>query len=717
MIGTVLGAAFAPLLAAAALAPADCVNAEIGNISHMLVPTFPTVQRPNAMLRFCDPAHGYTEDRVDAFRLQMTGHRGRKVFRFRPYGGDGGFTWDQRRVTPYSYEVRVDSHDAVFRLAPGTKAAIATVTWEGEGPREVSFASDLPDAVRVTAARVDAEDRVEGRMRAWLCGEFDAAPESVRSAHGWTVVAFPSGLREVNFRYAVSYVSSDQAAANLAAEVRDFDRAALAASARDEWNRALSRIEVEGGTAAERRVFYTALWRTYERMVNVTEAGRYRGWDGEVHEAVRGDRYADDWIWDTYRAQHPLFCILDPAAERDKLNSYLDMAAQTREGWVPIFPQVAGDHHGMNGFHPPAIFLDAWRKGVTGVDWKAAFAALAHTERTSTRLPWNRGPRTGLDEFYDAHGYFPALAPGRDGGWAPDPEWPEWARHDERRQSVAVTLAYSFDAWCLAELAKEFGTPGDVAEFTRKSRFFENLWKPDAGFFHPKDRDGNWIGIGDYRVAGGQGARDYYDENNAWTYLWDVPHDIPRLMELMGGPAGMSARLDEMLNTGYGRARWEFSGLMPDSTAMMGMFSMGNEPCFHIPYLYDYTGEPWKAQKLVRKVLRAWFRDDLMGMPGDEDGGGMSAFVVFSMMGFYPVTPGSNEYALGSPVFTRVTVHGGGGRDFTVEAPGASEAAKYVRRASVDGRALARPFLSHAAVAGGGRLVLEMSERPRKEAW
>ena len=698
-------------LATPAQDPVDWVNPETGWISHMLVPCFPTVQRPNAMLRFTAPASTFAQDRVAAFRLTQPAHRGAGAISFRPYAADEPFTWDAQRVTPYSYSVVDDAHDVTFALVPGEKAALVSLGWAREPAARLSVGRE--GEVACIGCAVRGFD-VCGGAKVYFFGEFSALPDRVETGERYVLVRFRPEVREAKLRYGVSYVSCEQAERNLRAEIGDWSDERLKADARAAWNRVLGRIEVEGGTERDRRVFYTALWRCHERMVNVTEEGRCRGWDGEVHETLGRDRYTDDWIWDTFRAQHPLMAWLDPAAEADKLASYLAMAAETKEGWVPLFPSVARDGHNMNGFHPPAIFLDALVKGVTNVDYAAAYRALAHTERTSSRLPWYRGPRNRLDDFFDERGYYPALAPAADGGWQLDPDWPEGQDRYERRQAVAVTLAYSFDAWCLAELAKKFGTPEEVAHYVRQSRNYRNLWKADARFFHPKDESGAWLEIGDYRTAGGQGARDYYDENNAWTYLWDVAHDIPGLIELNGGARSFAARLDELLNVGYGRNRWEFLNVQPDATGMFGMLCMGNEPNFHVPYLYDYAGEPWKTQKLVRKLLKAWFRDDLMGVPGDEDGGGMSAFVVWSMMGLYPVTPGSGEYALGSPVFKKVVVRPEGGRAFTILAPETDENHVYVKSLTIGGTLAERPFIPHRALAAGQTLVCEMTERPVK---
>ena len=286
----------------------------------------------------------------------------------------------------------------------------------------------------------------------------------------------------------------------------------------------------------------------------------------------------------------------------------------------------------------------------------------------------------------------------------------------EKRQAVAVTLAASYDAWCLAQIARELGHEQDAVSFLARSRDYRNLWNADTGFFHPKDGDGRFILPFDYKYAGGQGARDYYDENNAWTYLWEVYHDVPDLIALFGGRQAFVARLDRLFTEGYERPRWQFYDVLPDSTGNVGMFVMGNEPSFHVPYLYDFAGEPWKAQKRIRMLLDAWFRHDLMGIPGDEDGGGMSAFVVFSMMGFYPVTPGVPAYAFGSPVFSKVVVHLENGRQFVLSAPQANRANKYIQVMTVNGQPWDKTWFSHDVLVNGGTVTVQMGDRPNK-AW
>lgn len=704
--------------------PVDYVNPEIGNISHMLVPTFPTTQLPNGMLRFLPPPRSFITDRVGPIRLAVTGHRRDGLFKVYPVSSrksdlfaSWSCTWDQLHGLPYRCSFFIDSEDVSFDLAPARHGAIARFDFERDDSiSTLVFApSNRGGKMQWSGGSLIGIDKFMG-VKAFLHLEFESEPLAVKEgANGAIALAFAEGKRSVKFRYAYSFVSPEQAERSLKEEILGWDIDAVAAKARLEWNAKLGKIEVFGGTDAEKRVFYTALYRCYERMVNFTENGKYFGYDGKVHSSDGIDYYNDDWTWDTYRAAHPLMCILEPTAESAKLTSYIRMAQQNPEGWVPTFPQLPRDMHGMNGFHPPALFIDAYVKGVQGVDWNTAFKVLSHTERTASRLPWYRGKRCSLDEFHDKNGYLPAIPEKIDGeGWTKDEEWPAEAKHDERRQAVAVTMAYSFDAWCLMRLAEKFGTAADVAEFKDKSLRYRNLWNPKTKFFHPKDKNGEWIPIKDYRMAGGQGGRDYYDENNAWTYLWDVQHDIPGLVDLFGGSKEFENRLDQLFNEPMPVSRWKFLSKWPDSSGMMGMFSMGNEPSFHIPYLYSAIGRPDKTQKLIRKILKAWFRDDLMGMCGDEDGGGMSAFAIFSMMGFYPVTPGNPEYVWGSPVFSKVVIHQENGNDFVIEAPACSQDAKYVRSITIDGvKSNVLTPLRHSQIVGGARINLEMANRPR----
>jgi predicted alpha-1,2-mannosidase len=283
----------------------------------------------------------------------------------------------------------------------------------------------------------------------------------------------------------------------------------------------------------------------------------------------------------------------------------------------------------------------------------------------------------------------------------------------ERRQAVAVSLGRSYDTWVMSEWAKELDKTDDQMKFSTISSEYKKLWHPEQRLFMPKDATGKWIVI-DPKSAGGPGYRDYFDENNGWTYAWLVQHDIPGLMTLLGGPEAMVERLDQLFREPLGMRRQEFYNYGANSTGMVGQFSMGNEPSFHIPYLYNYCGASWKTQQRTRFLLDVWFKDNIFGIPGDEDGGGMTAWVVFTAMGFYPVTPGEPVYTITSPVFSEVAINLDNGKQFNVLAPGASARNKYIQRAELDGKPLNTPFISHAQIMEGGTLKLELGEKPNR---
>ncbi len=282
----------------------------------------------------------------------------------------------------------------------------------------------------------------------------------------------------------------------------------------------------------------------------------------------------------------------------------------------------------------------------------------------------------------------------------------------ERRQAVSVTLAQSYDDWCTAQLARDLGNDADYKLFLIRAGDYQNVFRQDKGHVWPKDADGKWIESYEPGFSGGLGGRDYTTENNGYTYDWDVQHDLPGLFELMGGRAKAEAKLDQLFREPLGRSKYEFWAKFPDASGLVGQFSMGNEPSLHIPYLYNYLGAPWKTQKRIRMLLDTWFTDTLLGMPGDEDGGGMSAFVVFSMMGLYPVTPGVPIYDLGSPVFDRVTIHLQHGKTLRIICRNNSSDNKYIQSIKLNGKTLNQVWFKHADIVNGGTLEVKMGKTP-----
>jgi predicted alpha-1,2-mannosidase len=360
----------------------------------------------------------------------------------------------------------------------------------------------------------------------------------------------------------------------------------------------------------------------------------------------------------------------------------------------------------MNAFHSSITFLDAYRKGLKNFDIEKAYQGMRKNATEATMLPWRNGEKTILDDYYYQKGYFPALSKGAK-------ETIPQVHPFEKRQAVAVTLGNTYDDWALGQLGKDLGK-NDAGAFQLRGLNYKNLWSSEKQFFLPKDDKGSWVDI-DPKFDGGMGGRDYYDENNGYTFLWQVQQDIPGLRKLMGGSDAFEARLDQLFREPLDRSKYEFWSKFPDATGLVGQYSMGNEPSFHIPYLYNFTKSPWKTQKRIRFLLDAWFKDNIYGIPGDEDGGGMSAFVVFSSMGFYPITPGLPVYTIGSPLFSKVTIDLPNKKQFRLTANNCSVINKYIQSAKLNGKVLSNTWFTHEQLVSGGHLELEMGPKPNKK--
>jgi len=709
--------------------PIDLIDPTIGNVGQLLEPTRPTVQLPNQMIRFTPQRKDFMDDQISDFPLNIVSHRLGQVFSLKPaVGALSQSDWQTRM--PYDHNLETNRpwyystwllEDEVnveftagkkagyyrFRFPVGKEKSLLFGTYN-DGEAAYSF---LPGNV------ITGMETYNGYVKVYLYGVFSEAGKPGVVEQGQlsnnkniagkalkAFISFPAAAKEVTFKYAISYISPEQAKKNYEEEISKKDFDAVAANGKKAWADVMDQVKVKGGTNAQQRSFYTALYRCYERAVDITEDGQYySGYDKQIHKDKR-PFYVDDWTWDTYLALHPLRMILNPAKEEDMLQSFVHMYEQS--GWMPTFPVLFGDHACMNGFHSSVVMLDAHRKGLKNFDIEKAYEGMRKNATEATMLPWRNGPKTALDEVYHNKGYFPALRPG-------EKETEPMVHSFEKRQAVAVTLGGAYDDWAVAELAGDLNKKDDQRLFAPRAKNYKNLWNADKQFFLPKDGNGEWIDI-NVKYDGGLGGREYYDENNGWTYLWQVQQDIPGLIGLMGGKDAFEKRLDQLFREPLDMSRYAFWSKFPDATGLVGQYSMGNEPSFHIPYLYNYTGAPWKTQQRIRFLLDAWFKDNIFGIPGDEDGGGMSAFVVFSSMGFYPVTPGIPEYSIGSPVFENVSITLPNKKQFTVIAHNSSVVNKYIQQAKFNGKPLNKPTFTHQQLTDGGTLELFMGPKPNK---
>jgi len=709
------------------------VDPRIGNVSTFLVPTYPTFQLPNQQLRMFPIKTDYIADQVTAWPLQVMSHREAGILRMKVSLDEiTNKTWtdkmtidhDRETVHPWHYSTYLVDDEITVSFTPAKKCAIYKIDFPASAKKNILIAGT--EAMKSEALRANTFSMIEQytyttkgtspetrSLSAFCYGEMtdvNGNPlkniQILPSKGRMTITITENEAKSVLIKYAISYISIEQAKKNFKAEIAGANFENTVAAGKKAWEKVINQIEVTGGTEAQKRSFYTSLYRTYERMIDINEDGQYySGYDGKVHQSNR-PFFVDDWIWDTYRAKHPLNSILNPQMQSDILNSYVQMYEQS--GWMPTFPETLGNHLCMNCYHSSALFIDAYRKNIAGYDLKKAYEGVKKNLTQATMIPWRQGIlKVALDDFYHQKGYFPALQPDQK-------ETEPLVDGYEKRQPVAVTLGMSYDAWTLAELAKELKIDDDYKIFSAAAKNYNNLWHPEMRLFIPKDDKGEWILINP-KLDGGNGYREYYDENNGWTYAWDVQHDIDGLINLLGGNKKAEERLDQLFREPLDTKKRLFYVDGANSTGMVGQFSMGNEPSFHIPYLYNYFGAPWKTQKRVRHLLDVWFKDNIFGIPGDEDGGGMSAFVVFSAMGFYPVTPGLPIYTIGSPVFEKTTINLPDKKKFTVIAKGANKENKYIQKAFFNGKEIDSPFFTHKELMDGGTLELTMGNKPNKE--
>jgi len=485
-------------------------------------------------------------------------------------------------------------------------------------------------------------------------------------------------------RVAISPTSVEGALRNLEAEAprADFDGTRQAAATA--WREQLSKIAIEGGTTKQRRTFYTALYHAFLAPTLFGDVdGSYRGLDGQVRRAD-GFRYHSTFsLWDTYRAAHPLYCLVQRDRTRDLARTLVRMAVESPTGQMPVWPLANDETNCMIGYHSASVLAEAWAKGIRDFDLATAFERLkAMAAKADYR---------GLGDYSRL-------------GWVPS---------DREGESVSKTLEYSYDDWCVAQVARALGRKDDEQAFVRRAASWKNLFDPQTGFARPRLADGTFPGPFDpARNAVSTKWHDYV-EGNAWQYSWAAQHDPEGYVRLLGGPEKLVAKLDAMFATPLDA---KAAGLPVDVTGLIGQYAHGNEPSHHVAYLYTHAGAPWKTQERVRGILDTMYGDTPEGLSGNEDCGQMSAWYVLSALGLYPVDPASANYVLTSPLFDRAVVDLGGGRRFAVSVERSSPADAYIQSATLGERPLTRAWITHDEVMAAGELRLVLGAKPNP-AW
>jgi len=481
---------------------------------------------------------------------------------------------------------------------------------------------------------------------------------------------------KIRIKFALSPVSMQGALANLRTETPGWDFDAVRRKGQEAWKTELSKVVIDAPTA-EKENIYTSLYHAYINPTVYMDAdGSYRGLDQENHVAGGFVNYTTFSLWDTHRALHPLFSILQPRRNFDMIRSMLAHYDQSPEHMLPIWSNSANENWCMSGYHAVSVICDAITKGSTPFDPNKALDACIATS--------NRRSFEGIGEYID-RGYISSEADG---------------------SSVSTTLEYAYDDWCIAQAAKKLGRMEDFSVYSKRAENYKNVFDPGIGYMRPRLADGSFRKDFDVLSTNGQG----FIEGNSWNYTFYVPHDPAALIAMLGGDKRFIRRLDSLFTM---ELPDKFFAETEDITrdGIIGGYVHGNEPSHHVAYLYNWTDQPWKTQERVRMILKKQYGPTPDGLGGNDDCGQMSAWYLFTALGFYPVAPGSDRYSLGSPAVNAAVLHLENGRTFSIEAVDQSDKNVYVRKITLNGQALNRIWITHQEIMDGGKLVFYMSEK------
>jgi len=486
----------------------------------------------------------------------------------------------------------------------------------------------------------------------------------------------------LNMKIAMSTTGIEGAKANLAAEAsgKDFDN--VYQEAKEAWNKYLSRVQVEG-TDDEKTNFYTSLYHLYIQPNNIADVdGRYVGPNEQITQSPSGTYYSTLSQWDTFRAAFPMYTILSPEIISNLVNSMTAFSEQ--QGHLPIWALMGKETFTMVGNHSVPMVVDAYLKGFTGFDPEKVYQEIKKslTESTYFKTNWN---------LYDHFGYYP---------------------YDLiKTESVSRTLECGFDDYCAALMAQKLGKTEDYEFFLKRSQYYKNLFDSETRAMRPKDSKGNWLTPFDpYQLAhADSNVGGHYTEGNALQYTWHLMQDIPGLIDLMGGKEETGKVLDYLFNTTQ-----ETTGKLSDVTGLIGQYAHGNEPSHHVAYIYSYLDRPEETQRLVRQITTDFYKNKPDGLIGNDDCGQMSAWYLFSAMGFYPMNPVSGEFVFGAPQLPKVTLKLAEGKTFTVEAKNLSPSNLYVEKIEWNGKPYEKKHITYADIMGGGNLLFYMSDKPKR---
>jgi predicted alpha-1,2-mannosidase len=609
-------------------------------------------------------------------------------------GYRSAFRHENEKASPGYYSVLLDDDNIKAELTATARTGFHRYTFPAYGKSNIILDLKNRDFVIESNLEIISNTEISGlrRSKRWADDQYvyfyakfskpfhsfgialnDTLREDIGKADGKNIRAFfqfeTKENEQVLVKVGISAVDVEGAKKNLESENPDWNFDEVAKQAKNDWNTFLSKIDVEGGTEKQRRIFYTALYHT-AIAPNIFQDvdNRYRGIDHQIHEAKGFTNYSVFSLWDTFRANMPLYTIIDPPRYQEFIKTFLEMYKVG--GILPQWELAGNNTAVMIGYHTHSVILDGYRKGIPGFDAELAFDAMK-----------KRVENIG---YYKDLGFIPA---------------------DKVGGSVSMVMEYAYNDWSVAQMARELGREDDFQDYIYRAQFYKNMFDPSTGFMRPKNANRRWVSPFD--PAEGS---EHFVEGNSFQYSLFAPHDVNGLIDLIGGDEKFIAWMDTLFTK---KSAHDENAI--DATGLIGQYAHGNEPSHHMAYLYNYAGQPWKTQALVNQILETLYDDKPDGLSGNEDCGQMSAWYILSAMGFYQVCPGTPEYIIGSPLFPKVTIHLENGKDFVVKANNISAENKYIKSAAINGKPLTKSWFTHSDILSGSELIFEMGAVTNKE--
>ncbi len=632
-------------------------------------------------------------DLGDVLVMPVTGKRQRQWNEYR-----SGFSKETEKATPGYYSVTLDEPDVTAELTATTHTALHRYTFHkadsasllidlqhGPAWRDEQYHSQ----VSFCETNWENDSTLTGHVinKVWVNQVYYFAMKFNRpviASSELPMAATEKGKRiiatfdmkpedQLLMKVALSTTGVEGAKANLTAELNGWDFEGVRQAAKNEWNSYLSRIDVEG-TTDEKTNFYTSFYHALIQPNEISDIdGKYRNAKDEIVQATGDKFYSTFSTWDTYRAAHPFYTLMVPERVDGFVNSLVDQCETI--GYLPIWGLWGGETFTMIANHSVPIIAEAYAKGFRGFDAERAFNAIKQTQTVSHPLKSNW-------ENYTKYGYFPTDL--------------------TEAESVSSTLESVYDDYAAADMAKRMGKEEEAAYFAKRADYYKNLFDPSTKFMRPKKADGTWKSpFNPSQVGHSESIGGDYTEGNAWQYTWHVQHDVPGLIALFGGEEAFLQKLDSVFTV-------KLETTQADVTGLIGQYAHGNEPSHHVAYLYTLAGRSERTQELIRQIFDTQYLPKPNGLCGNDDCGQMSAWYMFSAMGFYPVNPVSGEYVFGAPQFPKFTLHLADGKTFTILAEGLSEEHKYIDSITLNGKPYTKNYITHEDILKGGILVYKM---------